>query len=812
MNTSWPKAWIALLTALPLAGELHAQVPVSLSKAVGTPFVENRGQWSDDVRFTAIGGGWRVAIEDRGWRLAVAGESGRGCVVRMQVKGCEGSVPLGLDAGAALSNYFLGERSGIGARSFARVRYPGLVPGVDVLLRSEAGSLEYDLELAPGADLDALVFEIEGATLAEIGADGSLTLETPLGALRQSPARAFEIDASGAVHDCASAFVRLDDTHFGFTVPERRADARLVIDPALIWSTYIGGTIAQSAHAIVDAHDGTAVIAGNTESGDFPTTPGVFDTTLNGANDVFVSAIDGQGALLWSTFLGGLADDFVEAMAIHSNGAVTIAGTTSSTNFPVTAGAFDTSFGGVADGFVARLSAAGTLLTWSTFLGGTQRDELHALAIDSANGVSVGGWTRSGNYPVSFGAYDTQLAPGGSSDACLSYLLADGSALSWSTFLGGSSVDGIAGIALAPSGILVGGATQSVDFPFLTGVYLGGEDGFVARFNPGATQLLMSVAIGGPGDDHVRAVASDASDHAFAAGRTNSSGMPVTAGVFGPLHGGLDDGFLVQLAPSGATLASTFLGGTGSDDVLAMVLGKSGDLFAAGWTDSADFPTTPGAFDRALNSGSPGPPGDIFVIRATTDLEKLGYSTFFGGADDERAFSIAAIDADTVLFAGETASFFFPTTPGAHRTVRGVSATMEGFASRLDLLKHPIEFGLGKLTSSGASPLMRSQGFPSVADNNFRLVVDSAMPNQTAVVFVGGASWNQPFLGGTLYVRPPVKRVGVLSLDFVGYAELPYTLTAPKIGTTFFAQAWFQDPGDSLGCGISSALEVLVYP
>jgi hypothetical protein len=804
-------ALVSVLGASAFAGELRAQAPPPTIGERETPFVENRGQWADDVSFCAGGGGWRAALDDRGWRLALAGDSDRACVVRMHVQGSASRTPLGVDEGSSLSHFFYGKRQGLGARSFARVRYRELAPGVDVSLRCAAGRLEYDLELEPRADLSALVFEIEGASVGEIADDGTLELNTPLGVLRQSPPHACELDDAQAAHDCASAFVKIDATHFGFELRERHEDMRLVIDPALVWSTYIGGGVSQTVRGIADLAGRGAAITGSTESADFPTTAGVFDPTHNGAVDAFVTKLDMHGRILWSVFLGGLGADDANAIAVDNQGVITIAGTTRSHDLPTTPGAFDRTFGGNSDGFVARISSDGTRLTWCTYLGGSKNDELHALAVNAAGEATVAGWTVSTNFPATFGTFGPQHAPGTTSDGCIARLSANGGGMVWATYLGGSYVDSIEALALLPNGVLVGGSTQSIDFPRTTGGLLGGEDGFVAVLSPNATQLLMSTQVGGSGDDSVRGVALGDSGDLIAAGKTNSPDLPVTPNVFGTLNGGAD-GFMLRLDPAGAIGACTYLGGTGSDEILALARSKSGDIFATGWTDSADFPTTPGAYDSALNNGSFSNGGDVFVIRTGADLQKLTYATYFGAGDDERAFAIAAVDADTVLLGGETNSYFFPTTPGAHRTSRGVLATSEGFASQLDLLKHPIKFGTGKPTSFGSTPELEWTGFPSASAHDFQFVVNSAMPNQLAVLLVSAHTWNQPFFGGTLYVHPPLMRAGVVPLDFVGYGELPYALSPAAIGTTFFAQAWFADPWDSQGCGLTSGLEVLVYP
>jgi hypothetical protein len=817
-----PLAWAVLGCVGPLTAQAPA-VPIPTE-----PFVENRGQWAESVRFAARGPGWRAAVEAHGWRLALPGPEGRACVVRFDLAGVVGDPqdpfdalgpapagPRGEFPGGAPSHYFGRERSGVGARSFQRLRWRTRAPGVELVLRCEDQRLEYDLELEPDALPDSLEFEVEGGRLLDVAPDGSLPISTPLGELRQSPPRAFEVGPDGTRHECRARFVRRGETRFGFALEERRGGLPLVIDPALVWSTYIGGNTAQSVRAIADSGGG-ALIAGSTESADFPITPGVFDPNFNGGTDAFVSALDGQGRLLWSTFLGGAGVDVAHALVRDGLGAVTVAGTTRSGDFPATLGAFDTSLGGVSDGFVARLSANGAQLQWCTYLGGAKHDELLALFVDSLGRATVGGWSTSFDAPVTPGTYGQQLAPGTTADGYLARLSASGAALVFGSYLGGASVDQVR--ALAPvsadpsAAFLAGGSTSSADFPHTLGGPQGGEDGFVTRLDGGATQLDFSAFLGGSGNDQVFAVAADGNSAALAAGRTESPDMPTTAGVPGPNFGGAADGFLARLGSAGALLESSYLGGAGSDEVLCLAYHKDGALFAAGWTDSSDFPVTAGAFDRLLNIPAQSFGGDAFVVRAAADLSTLDYATYVGAAGDERALALAVVDRDTVLLAGETDSFFFPTTPGAHRTSRGVLATLEGFATRLDLLRHPVAYGVGKLNSAGASPVLRWTGFPSVADQNFVFALDGGIPNQPAVVFMGKSPANQPFLGGTLYVSPPVKRIGAQPLDFVGYAEFPFTLGSAFIGTSIFAQGWFKDPWDPQSCGLSNGLEVTVHP
>jgi hypothetical protein len=300
---------------------------------------------------------------------------------------------------------------------------------------------------------------------------------------------------------------------------------------------------------------GTAYVTGYTQSSDFPTTLGAFDTSFN-VSDGFVTKLNASGsALVYSTFLGGTSNDYVQAIAVDSAGAACVTGYTSSPNFPTTPGAFDTHLDDLYDAFVTKLDASGTSLVYSTFLGGTDRDWADAIAVDSAGVAYVAGYTSSSDFPTTAGAFDTSF--NGSTDVFVTKLDASGNALVYSTLFGGTNYE----------------------FPY--------------------------------------AIAVDSAGAAYVTGLTHSSSFPTTPGAFDTSYNSdfqHDDAFVTKLDASGSALVySTFLGGKDYDEAYAIAVDSAGAAYVAGVTYSVGFPTTPGAFDSTFNGSSGN--GDAFVTK-----------------------------------------------------------------------------------------------------------------------------------------------------------------------------------------------------
>lgn len=386
---------------------------------------------------------------------------------------------------------------------------------------------------------------------------------------------------------------------------------------ALVYSTFIGGSSSDYGYGIAVDGSGNAYVTGETNSPSFPTTAGAFDTTHNGAVDAFVAKLDPAGSsLLYSTFIGGAADDYGSSIAVDVAGNAFVTGSSGSTTFPTTAGAFDTTHNGGFDAFVTKLNAAGSALVYSTFIGGSVSDDVYGLAVDASGNAYVTGETDSTTYPTTAGAFDTTY--NGVVDAFVTKLNAAGSALVYSTFLGGNADDGGYGITADSAGnAFVTGYTSggTTAFPTTAGAFdtthNGSVDAFVTKLNPAGSSLVYSTFIGGSSTEDGRSIAVDTSGNAILTGGTNSPGFPTTIGAFDTTHNGDFDAFVTKLNAAGSLLVdSTFIGGSSLDFGLGLAVDSSGNAFVTGETGSSGFPTSVGAFDTTYNGGE-----DAFVTK-----------------------------------------------------------------------------------------------------------------------------------------------------------------------------------------------------
>ena len=411
--------------------------------------------------------------------------------------------------------------------------------------------------------------------------------------------------------------------------------------------------------------------------------------------------------LVYSRLVGGTGDDESYGVVVDGTGAAYMAGFTTSSNFPVTAGGFDRSFGGVADVFVAKLNAAGTSLVYSTFIGGSNDDEAFSIAVDANGAAYVTGYTASSNFPVSSGAVQGTLR--GGLDAFILKLSAAGSALLYSTYLGGTAGDVGQGIAIDTAGAAyVTGYTASSNFPHTAGVvqgtYRGGvDDAFVTKVNATGTAFVYSTFLGGVDYDEGVGIAVDQNGAAYVAGQTacpvggscvpGVSDFPRVPSTQPPYGGGTFEGFVAKLNTTGTAFAySRFLGGTGgSDAALAIAVDGNGAAYVTGQTDSPNFPTTLGAFQTTPGGGGiEASPTDAFVTKLNAAGTGPVYSTFLGGNDYDFGYGIRLDSSLNAYVTGGTSSTNFPTS-GA---IQGSSAGgLDVFVSKLNSVGQKLLFG-----------------------------------------------------------------------------------------------------------------------
>jgi hypothetical protein len=477
------------------------------------------------------------------------------------------------------------------------------------------------------------------------------------------------------LREIAGTYVIKDGHRVGFEVAAYDKARPLVIDPVLLYSTYAGGSGNDYANGIAVDAAGNAYVTGATYSTNFPATAGVFQTALRtGSEDTFVMKLEPGGtALVYSTYLGGNGKDSGLSIAVDAIGNAYVTGFTDSTNFPATAGAFQTRSRGFEDAFVTKLNSNGTALLYSSYLGGNGTDAGQGIAIDSAGNAYVTGTTFSTNFPTTAGAFQT--APGaGFYDAFVAKLSPTGAALVYSTYLGGG-YDAGTGIAVDVEGsAYVTGTTDSASgFPITAGAFqttYGGGDGdaFVTKLNAAGTALIYSTFLGGSGYDFGYGIAVDTAGYAYVTGFAGSTNFPATPGAFQTVSGGIYNAFVTKVSPAGTALVySTYLGGNLADQGRGIAVDSAGSAYVTGMTSSPNFPVSAGVFQTTYG----GDIYDAFVTKLDPTGTGLVYSTYLGGSGVDQSFGIAVDGGGTAYVAGTTSSTDFRATPGAFQTASG---------------------------------------------------------------------------------------------------------------------------------------------
>ena len=661
-------------------------------------------------------------------------------VIRLRFEGANAAPDVtGGDLLPGTVNYFTGkdpDKWRTSLPTYAGIVYEELYPGIDLRYDGTQGVLKGTYTVAPGADPGRIRWRYDGAAGVRLDeATGDLLMElpsphVPRAAGRECPtlterAPVAYQEVNGRRVPVEVRYAMAGDGSVGFALGDYDPALPLVIDPTLTYSTFVGGSEEDRARGLAMDEAGNVVVTGYTYSANFPTTAGAYDTSHNGADDIFVLKLSADGgSLLYSTFVGGSDRDEAMALALDDAGNIVVTGRTWSSDFPTTSGAYDTSHNGGwgADVFVLKLSADGGSLLYSTFVGGSGGEYGEfgsALALDEVGNVVVTGGTQSADFPTTAGAYDTSYNEG-FHDVFVLKLAADGSSLLYSTFVGGSGYDNSEcayALALDEAGhVVVTGFTESSDFPTTPGAYDTSHDGghesadvFVLKLSGDGSSLLYSTFVGRSKSDYGRGLALDDGGNVVVIGETSSWDFPTTPGAYDTSYsGGWYDVFILKLSVDGSSLLySTFVGGSEYDGASALALDNVGNVVAMGWTGSMDFPTTPDAYDRSHNGsealsnvadqGLVGgahrwdlgeqTPHDLFVLKLSVCGSSLLYSTFVGGSGFEYTNTLALDDAGNAVVSGSTPSSDFPTTPGAYDTSH--NGNRDGFVLRFDGLGGP---------------------------------------------------------------------------------------------------------------------------
>ena len=586
--------------------------------------------------------------------------------VRMQLVGGRKSAPVvAAEPLPGHVNYVVGKDPSLwktNVPTFARVTSHGVYPGVDLAYYGNGKQLEYDFVVHPGADPAGIRVQLTGADRLDVDPLGDLLIHTRVGLLRQERPVAYQ-EIEGRRQPVAARY-ELDGEVLAFQVGEFDHTRPLVIDPLLNYSTYLGGSGDDLGTGVGVDGSGNAYVVGTTFSPNFPTVSAA-QPSRQGTQDVFVTKLNAAGtAVLYSTYLGGAADETGQGIAVSSAGVATVTGDTSSADFP-TLGAAQAAFGGITDAFVTRLTATGAPV-YSTFIGGNDSDVGNGVAVDPTGNAYVVGVTSSPSLP---GSAPNALV--GASDAFVTKLSATGSSVGYSRYIGGGDFDVGTAIDVTASGeAVVVGFTFSANFPRVGAFQnslLGSNDAFVSRLNAAGSSLQYSTYLGGTGDfDDARAVTLDGDGNAYVTGTTYSADFPINSS-FQPVLRGSGEAYVTKLNAAGnSALFSTFLGGTLDDTGDAIRLDSLGRVWIAGETSSPDFPVVT-AVQSALGGGL----ADGFVTCLEASGQSLGFSSYLGGSADDVAYGVAIDAADNLYLAGATASANFPTVQAFQPTSAG---------------------------------------------------------------------------------------------------------------------------------------------
>jgi hypothetical protein len=557
----------------------------------------------------------------------------------------------------------------LGGGGWRSVALRGLYPGVDLVFTMTAAGAKYEFRLDAGADLSAIRVAVAGARALRVAPTGELVVETRSATVRDTAPLSFQ---AGRSVDCQFSIV--DPSVYGFACSNVDRRLPLVIDP-LVYSTLVGGSDSDFAYPMVVDANGSAVLFGATYSTDFPTTPGAFDNSSNGDADLILAKLTpGGDALVFATYFGGASYENGIAIALDSAENIYVVGTTYSSDFPVTSGAYDTSFNGFyayyGDAFVAKFRPNGSL-AWCTYIGGSYDDAAFAVTVDAQGYVFVLGVTNSLNLPATNQVWDGS-ADGGW-DTFVAKLSPNGKRLEYLSYLGGAGDDTPGKIAVDAQGqALVVGTTASADFPVSAAAYrstlAGPQDAFAVKFNATGRDLVYSTFLGGQGNESATGLVLQRDGAAVVGGTTTSSNFPTTGGAMDRTVAAVD-AFVLRLDANGSAVDfSTVFGGSGNEYATDLKTDAFGELYLAGYTSSdVDLPTTTSTDDASFNGGT----YDAFLARLSTNGSRLLFATYLGGWGDDYAQSVAIVSSTVALVAGYSSSGNFPTTAGAHDTSFG---------------------------------------------------------------------------------------------------------------------------------------------
>src|SRR5579863_4008278 len=674
------------------AGMTLARLPLT--------FEPNQGQSGPQVRFLSRGKGYTAFLTGSGMVLGLRTPAANpdylkstqqpGAELEFNLLGAANNpTAIGEDQQPGRVNYFLGSDPAkwhTNIPTYGSVRYKNIYPGIDLRYYGNHRQLEFDFVVQPGSDPSAIQVELKGASQIELGSNGTLTLR--LGSQQvqfQCPRIYQEVNHQRVAIN--GGYVMTDATHLAFQVASFDAKQPLIIDPVLVYSTYLGGSGITQATGIAVDNTGSAYVVGYTDSVNFPLT--TLGSLSKNTDHVFVAKIDPAGEnLIYADYIGGNGEDYGTGIVLDSADEVYLTGSTSSSNYPAVK-AFQPQQPGPYAGLLTKVSADGASLLYSTYLGGNTFDVPTGIAIDSTGEVHVAGYTMSQDFPVA-NAYQGTVSPNQSGQygyyGFLTKFASDGQSLVYSTYVSGNlnvnqgcatpcyplPYNAVNSLTVDANGnAYLVGTTNTYNFPVSAGSYQSSNNtpqdanvGFVTKFFGTGTLAYSTYFYASSGDPiQISAIAVDASGSAYFTGSAQSDGtFPVTSnGICDPATYGFacSYAFAAKFDASASTLLySTFLGPNNYAAPIAIGLDAEDDAYILSTTSGPSFQTANAIEPYSGNS-------DLLLVEIDAAASTQLFSTYLGGSGSDFAAWMAFDTSGNIYLVGNTNSTDLPITAGA---------------------------------------------------------------------------------------------------------------------------------------------------
>ncbi|MCP4584259.1 MAG: hypothetical protein GY839_21815 [candidate division Zixibacteria bacterium] len=704
-------------------------------------FVENRGQFNPDIKFAALTTGANFYFHGNEITYVLAKKANSSSLNKESLK--VKARFLNADPRAQVSgenelsyrhNYFIGNdrskwRSNVSC--YQSILYRDIYPGIDLRYIADDKGLKYEFIVQPGIDPSQIIIEYEGISELSIGETGELLISTAFGNLIEKAPYVYQV-INGEYIEVSSNYHLLDNSSFTIAVSENyRTAHQLIIDPYVQWSSYLGGINREYCNDVTLDSDENIFIIGHSTSLDYPlSTP--YQDTLAGLNIVITKLSSNGTNILYSTFLGGSGWDDGYVIKLDDDDNIYFGGKSSSPDFP-TVNAYDSTYGDDHDVVVGKLSADGSELLFSTYLGDSGDEFAKDIAIDSSGKVYLTGSTKSENFPM-VNAFDSTYGGNYVYDAFAAIFSNTGSELHYSTFIGSSYDDYGKAIEINEQGqIYIGGFTRSRYFPIYDAYddsYNGMGDAFLIQFSENFGSLLFSSFFGGENGDDIDEIKIDNDGYVYIGGYTGSDEFPIVNAYQDDRRYSSNCAFLAKWNTTLDTLVYSTYFGT-SSCIYDITFDSDNNIYLAGRTYSSIFPTV-NPIDRTRNGGY-----DVFISTLNRVGDSLLFSTYFGGSDDESLPDIAVNSSNEIIVTGTTRSDDFPAySPSLDTTFDGYSdmfivkitnengGTIRGVVT--DIESNPIDSAIVNIESLATNAITNQDGefvLPSLRDGVYNLFI-----------------------------------------------------------------------------------------